>query len=357
MFYRYEIKNNGVEDILYLYLTMNYEFSKELASNSNDEELTRRTNNFIKNNGIDFHGNKIYLVIDDIIVKAFQINKEQKIDTFPNKKSYDDLDFIVTVQLDDSSFVESSLKDFLLGSLATTMVPGLSVEVLKALAILYRTYAFKQMDEYQVIKATNEFFCYKPIEYYKIAFAPDYDTIVDVLENAIKSTNGMFVSYQNNYILPFVHISNTGITLEDKRYPYLSSVPSIWDMSSPFYVDTVNFSYDFLSKIFQFTITKDTRFQILESSPTGKVLKLQIGEYTIDGKKFIQQLHLKSQFFSIIINVHSLSIITHGWGDSLGLSLYGASYLAENGCNFANILSYYFPNIKICEYIKELSSS
>ena len=121
-------------------------------------------------------------------------------------------------------------------------------------------------------------------------------------------------------------------------------------------MDTVNFSYDFLSKIFQFRVTKDTKFQILESSPSGKILKLQIGQHTMDGKKFIQLLHLKSQFFSIIINVNSLSIITHGWGNGLGLSLYGASYLADNGCNFANILRYYFPKIKICEYIKELSS-
>ena len=355
MFYRYEIKNNGVEDILYLYLTMNYEFSKELTNNSSDLELTRRTNNFIKNNGIDFHGNKVYLVIDDIIVKTFQINKDQKIDTFLNKKSYDDLEFLVTVQLDDSSLVESCLKEFLLGSLATTMVPGLSTEVLKAMAILYRTYAFKQMNEYQVIKATNEFFCYKPIEYYKIAFAPDYDKIVNMLENVINSTNCMFVSYQNNYILPFTHISNMGITFEDKRYPYLSSIPSIWDMTSPFYVDTVDFSYEYISKIFHFVITKDTKFQILETSPSGKILKLKIGKHIIDGKKIVQLLHLKSQFFSIIINVNSLSIITHGWGNGLGLSLYGASYLANNGCNFANILYYYFPKIKICEYIKELS--
>mgnify|MGYP000781718225 CR=1 FL=1 len=68
MFYRYEIKNNGLEDVLYLYLTMNYEFSKELSSKSDDSELRRRTTNFIKNNGIDFNGNKVYLVIDDITV-------------------------------------------------------------------------------------------------------------------------------------------------------------------------------------------------------------------------------------------------------------------------------------------------
>lgn len=67
-------------------------------------------------------------------------------------------------------------------------------------------------------------------------------------------------------------------------------------------------------------------------------------------------LHLKSQFLSIIINSQSINVITHGWGDALGLSLYGALKLAENGCSYANILNYYFPKVTICEYIKELSS-
>lgn len=356
MFYRYEIKNNGVEDILYLYLTMNYEFSKELGSTSLDSELKRRTTNFIKNNGIPFQGDKIYLVIDDVIVKAFQIPKEEQVKKQKEEKSYDDYDYMVTLQLEDSSMVEISLHEFLLGALATNMIPNLPLEVLKAMAILYRTYVFKQMSEYQVVPAVNDFFSYKQIDYYKIAFAPDYDKILVSLNEAIKQTNSMFVTYQKQYILPFIHISNFGHTLEDQRYPYLSSVSSLWDSSSPFYVDTVQFSYDFLSKIFRFIITKDTSFKITETSPYGKVLKLTIGDHSIDGKKFMNLLHLKSQFLSIILNVNTISIITRGWGDALGLSIFGACHLADNGCSYANILNYYFPKVQLCQYVKELSS-
>ena len=54
MFYKYEIKSNGEEDVLYLYLSLNYEFSRELILNSLDEDLTRRTINFIRNNKINY---------------------------------------------------------------------------------------------------------------------------------------------------------------------------------------------------------------------------------------------------------------------------------------------------------------
>lgn len=355
MFYRYEIKNNGLEDVLYLYLTMNYEFSRELG-NSSTNELERRTTNFIQNNGISFSGNKVYLVINDIIVKAFHVPKEEEIKKLKDKKDYDDDTYMVSLKLEDQSIIEISLKEFLLGALATNMVPNLSIEVLKAMAVLYRTYAFQQMRDEKVIQAINPFFVYKHISYYKIAFAPDYDQILASLEEAIRATKGMFLHYKDDYILPFIHICNFGKTLEDKRYPYLSSVSSIWDLSSPFYVDTNDFSYEFLSKVFHFTITKDTSFKVLEVSPYGKVLKLEIAGNTIDGEKFMKKLHLKSQFLSIVLKVNSISIITHGWGNALGLSLYGACNLADNGCSFANILEYYFPKVHIFQYEKELSS-
>ncbi len=355
MFYRYEIKNNGMENILYLYLTMSYEFSKELRSNADDTELKRRTTNFIKNNGISFDGNKVYLVIDGIVVKAFQLLKDDDIKQQIDKNTFNDSNYMVTVELADQSIVEMSLQEFLLGVLATNMIPNLSIEVLKAMTILYRTYVYKQMKEEKIVHAVNNFFIYRPIDYYKIAFAPDYDKVVSTLKKAIQQTECMFVTYQGDFILPFIHICNFGYTLEDSRYPYLSSVPSLWDVTSPFFVDTVSLSYESLSNIFHFTITKDSQFKINEISPYGKLLKLSIDNQDIDGAKFMNLLHLKSQFVSIILNKYDLSIVTKGWGDFLGLSLYGASHLAKNECDCANILSYYFPKITLCKYVKELS--
>ena len=80
MFYKYEIRNNGKEDILYLYLTMSYEFSKELGHNADDREMTRRTRNFINSHNIRFNGEKVYLVIDGIVVRTLNIkNSTQKL--------------------------------------------------------------------------------------------------------------------------------------------------------------------------------------------------------------------------------------------------------------------------------------
>ena len=58
---------------------------------------------------------------------------------------------------------------------------------------------------------------------------------------------------------------------------------------------------------------------------------------------------------NIIINKDYIRIITKAYGNGFGLSLFGASELAKNGCDFANILRYYFPSVRINKYIKELS--
>ena len=79
MFYRYEIRNNGKEDILYLYLDMREEFSKELGRTASNEDLSRRTKNFIRNNNINFKGNKVFLIVDGIIVRTLDISDKENI--------------------------------------------------------------------------------------------------------------------------------------------------------------------------------------------------------------------------------------------------------------------------------------
>lgn len=355
MFYRYEVKNNGKEDILYLYLTMNYEFSRELGLKASDKEMKRRCKNFIKNNGIDFSGNKVYLVIDGIVVKTLDINKEEEIEVLKENLYYSNDYYLVTVKLDSSAIVEMTLKDYLLGVLATNMIPGLNIEVLKAMCILYRTYAFKEMEEKKVIDATNNFAIYKPVSYYKLSFAPSYDGVIKNLEKAIDDTDCIFNTYNNYYILPFIHIANAGRTLSDTRYPYLSQVISLWDYTSPYFIETKKFSYNDLSRIFKMPIDSKTSVEIMEISPYGKLLKLKIGNTIIDGRNLLKKLNLKSLYINIIMNKENILFISMGWGEFLGLSMYGANELAKNGCDYANILKYYFPKTKLKKYIKELS--
>ena len=107
MFYKYEIKNNGTEDVLYLYLSINYEFSRELVLNSKDDDLARRARNFIRNNNINYTGKKVYLVIDGIVVKTLDISLESNpIEILKDSLYYSNEHFLVSIKLQDNSMVE-----------------------------------------------------------------------------------------------------------------------------------------------------------------------------------------------------------------------------------------------------------
>lgn len=79
MFYEYEIQKKKKEEILYLYLSLKYEFANELAT-ENQTTLEKRMKKFIISKEIPFHGNKIYLIIDGIIVRVlnFPMTDTQK---------------------------------------------------------------------------------------------------------------------------------------------------------------------------------------------------------------------------------------------------------------------------------------
>lgn len=356
MFYKYEIKNNGTEDILYLYLTMSYEFSRELLLSSDEEDLCRRSKNFIKSNNINYDGNKIYLVIDGIVVKSLDISKyANEIEILKDNLFYSNEHFLVTVRMDNDQLIELPLKEYLLSVLAQYYYPDLNIEVLKSICIIYRSYIFNMMSQFKEISYVDSFISYRPISYYKLVWTKDYEDVYNYLSLAIKDTDCIFISYDDRYILPFIHFSNCGFTYKSKDYPYLSSVKSLWDLASPYYVEIKEYSYELISKLLNLEIDCYCKFNYIEIDERNFVTKLSINGIEFDGEVFKRLLNLKSLNINIILNKNYFKIITKGYGDFYGLSIFGSNELAKNGSDFPNILKYYFPNCRLKKYIKELS--
>lgn len=352
MFYRYEIKNNGTEDVLYLYLDMRSEYSKELAIKNSQDELTRRTKNFIINNEIKFNGNKVFLIIDGIAVKTLDLSISKP--TPKSNPSYSNEDYLLNIKLEDGSFIEVNLKKYLLGILASIYNPTMEDETMKCISILYRTYAYKMMKENKYLENTNKFFQYKDISLYKGLWLNDYTLIVSRLNKIIDVTDSMFLSYENEFILPFIHFNNNGRTFENTIYPYLSSVSSLWDLSSSNSKEVLDFNYEEISKMLGINVTSNSKCLITDFDSNGSIMNLVINNKNFAGEEFRQLLSLKSLNFNIIFYNNFIRIISFGFGNFLGLSLFGANELSKDGISFQNILNYYFPKLKLNKYIKEL---
>ncbi len=351
MLYKYEIRNNGLEDILYLYLDFKNEFSKELT-NTSQQDLTRRTRNFIANNHIHFKGSKVYLIIDGIVVKAIDLNDTNQ--TASNNPNYSNHLFLVHLRMEDKSIIEVTLKDYLLGTMASIYRDFLEEETLKCIAILYRTYAYKMIQQDNLIDNNNSFLKYKHISMFKIKWISNYQRIVDKLLKAIDETDCMFLTWNNNYILPFIHVCNNGKTFSNTKYPYLTSVPSLWDLTYANSREVIEYNYLEISKLLNIEINYRSKIEISKINKDHSVLSLKVNNKSFTGEEFKNRLSLKSLNFNIILYHHSVKIITFGYGNGLGLSLSGANELSKDGVDYPNILQYYFPKTNLNKYIKEL---
>jgi len=350
MFYKYEIINNGKEDILYLYLTMKYEFSKELTINSDDNDLSRRTKNFISTNSINFNGKRVYLIVDGIIVKSLDISEVKQ--DIKRDLIYSCDNFLINIKDDDNSIFEITLREYLTSVLLYNYSYNVHDEVLKAIVVLYNTYAYKMMRDNNFIYSDDSFFNYVDPGDYKNTYQ-DYEKILLRINAIITEVDCTFLSYENDYILPFIHYSNSGRTLSNNCYPYLSSVKSLWDITSPYFVEVKNFSYTDLGKLLNMDINSKSTIEIFGKNSLKKV-KFDNKLFSIE--EIRKLLDLKSTDIYIIIYNNYLKVITQGYGSSYGLSLFGSNEIANNGAKYYNILNYYFPKTKLFKYIKELSN-
>lgn len=346
MYNAYEIKKEKGESVLYLYGTYSYEFANEFTSS---DEIGKRTNQFIQDHKIPFRGNKVYLVVDGIVIKSIDISKY--LPEYSSDISYSPDQFMVFIRYEDNVTIEVSLREYLYSILFSYYDSSIEKETLKAICVLYNTYVYSKMREDGFVPAISPYSHYEPLEVYQKTYST-YSKILSLFDEVILDTEGVYVTYEGNYILPFIHYSNSGKTLTHSNYPYLSSVKSLWDMESPYYTEIHSFSYEVLEEFLSQPISSKTKIQMIEKDHIKKLV-IENRIYTLEEIK--QILSLKSTDFYLIQHLNKITIITKGYGNSLGLSIFGSNEIAKDGFFYYHILSYYFPKTKLYRHMKKLS--
>src|SRR5699024_3691942 len=72
----------------------------------------------------------------------------------------------------------------------------------------------------------------------------------------------------------------------------------------------------------------------------NRVKSIKIGDKVFSGKELSEILHLDSTRFSIFPT--SIKFISRGKGHGMGLCLYGANAMANEGYSYEDILKYYY---------------
>lgn len=349
MFYKYEFRKQGNKRVLYIYMSTLYEEANEFKKQKNST-IESKIKSFIKKNNIDYNEGPVYIVSNGIIIKSIDINnKVINIEELIGVENYSNKKFIVKVEKNGILNI-IRLKEFLISMLLTNISDDASDELLKSLTIVYRTYAYKKMNEKGYIEENDKFINYKNISYYKILYFNNYNTITSRLIKIIDETDCMFITYNNLFIEPFIHLVNNGHTDFKSDIEYLEKVPSLWDLLSPLYLTKTIYKIDEVASLLSCEKQDVFDIKITNLTSSGCIKNIKVGNKILEGEEFIKKLNLPSLDMTIIINSKNIYFINRGRGNNLGLSIEGGKYLAKIGCNYLQILNYYFPKCKIKKY-------
>ena len=77
--------------------------------------------------------------------------------------------------------------------------------------------------------------------------------------------------------------------------------------------------------------------------------QIAVGDQVETGQKIRTIFGLKSASFEISVQGEQIIFTTKGYGHGVGMSQYGANYLAQQGNSFQEILEHYYSGVKICK--------
>ncbi len=239
------------------------------------------------------------------------------------------------------------------------------LEALKAQAIASRTYALKKKGNplYDIDSTQNN-------QVYNGLESRTYKT-----SRAVRSTRSLVLTYKNKLISALFHSSSGGMTESSQdvwknEYPYLSSVKD-FDKNNPKLRWQKKFSSDELQKLFP-KIGGIQKIEILNITNTGRVKNLKIfGKYgsdQISGVDIRKRMNLKSTFIrfkfiedkkfisdndnSNIPIEKNLIVLGKGSGHGVGMSQWGARYMASKGQKAERILKHFYKGVRIKPFSK-----
>ncbi len=263
-----------------------------------------------------------------------------------------------------------SLQDYVRGAVAAELPATFHEEAMKAQAVAAHTYALRQtllqrenpdpqLKGADFAADPDNLKGYAREEDMRERFGDMADVYWNKITQAADSVLGYLLVYEGEPILAAYHSTCVGITEDASNVwsgsaPYLVPVESPGDLLSPSLESTATFTTGELRKILtdsfaDLTLPEDPTqwFTILDRSSSGYVVLMEVGNLTLHGKDIRTALGLKSTNFKILSEGDTITFEVMGYGHGVGMSQYGADYMARQGSTFDEILTHYYTGAQL----------
>ncbi len=266
--------------------------------------------------------------------------------------------------------VTLTAREFLIRTLAFEMTPSYHQEALKAQAVAAYTYygRRRQASRAQPDAALKGADFATPdsrfpgdftVEALKTRWGNQFDGWYNKLCSAVDGVLGKTITYEGQLIdACYFAVSNgsteSAQTVWGQAVPYLVAVASPGDALCPDYETTVTLTVEqvraaLLDAQPSLTLPQDAAawFGQPTLSAAGTVTTIPVGNGSFTGTALRQALGLRSATFAVAFSEGQFRFTVKGYGHGVGMSQYGADYLARQGYTWQEIVQYYYKGITI----------
>ena len=192
----------------------------------------------------------------------------------------------------------------------------------------------------------------------QVIWGEDYLAIRRELEQYAALTEDEVLVYEGELAYTPYHAMSAGMTrditalYEETEMPYLTAVPCVEDATAEGCLsvesrDMEEFIQICRDKFTEAEISEMSDLEILSRDEAGYVTEIRVGELTISGEEFRNRLGLASACFTLTELDGQVRVVTKGYGHGLGLSQYTAERMAEEGADYREILSFFYPGTEL----------
>lgn len=266
------------------------------------------------------------------------------------------------------------MEEYVAGAVSYAMPAEFPPEALKAQAVCARTIAVRRMRAFDGTgcrRYPDYDLCSDPLHCQGFLDEDDrrklwgarFEEYMQKIKKAVEDTSGIILTYNDNPIEAVYHRACGGYTEDSEnvwgnRVSYLRRVECNYCKDSPYWRVTRTFSIRQLKK--RLGINLDENYfdkrevpglvDKVQSTPSGRVKRVRIGDMVFDGADVKKLLDLPSTRCSW--KVSSITFEVMGAGHGLGMCQYGARGMALLGFPLDEILKFYFTGVELSEVEK-----
>ncbi len=176
------------------------------------------------------------------------------------------------------------------------------------------------------------------------------------IKEAVNSSAGYMITSGGKPILAVYHAISSGMTESSENIwggalSYLVPVSSPCDKLSPDYISTKEITADELrsglSGDLSFSGSEADYFGDIKRTDSGTVQSISICGTELKGARLRSVFSLRSSNFDVEYKDGKFVFTVYGYGHGVGMSQYGADYMAKQGSNFEEILTHYYSGCKV----------